>query len=102
MNPKNTIELIPPSHTPGTKTPDVIINGVAWEIKCPGGNNYKTIERALHRGVRQSQNIILDLRFMKIPDQKLHQIVIRLFAHSRSIRKLKIIFRSQKVVDFRK
>ncbi len=96
------IELIPPSLTPKSKTPDFIMDGIAWEMKSPQGKSIITIERALHRGARQSRHIILDLRRMKIPDAKMQTYVKRQFQLFRSIKKLKIILTSGKIIDLRK
>lgn len=96
------IELIPPSLTPKSKTPDFIMDGVAWEMKSPSGNSLVTIERALHRRLRQSRYIILDLRQMKVSEQKIKQHSQHIFTHARTIKKLKVILKSNQVLDFRK
>ncbi len=96
------IELIPPSLTPKSKTPDFIMDGIAWEMKSPQGKSIITIERALHRGLRQSRYIILDLRQMKVSEQKIKQHSQHIFTHARTIKKLKVILKSNQVLDFRK
>ena len=96
------IELIPPSLTPKSKTPDFIMDGITWEAKSPQGKNLITIERALHRAVRQSQNIVLDLRRMSLSDDKMKAYVYKQFILSRSIKRLKVILKSSQIVDFHK
>ncbi|MBP5304589.1 MAG: hypothetical protein J6Z02_01960 [Lachnospiraceae bacterium] len=39
------IELIPPLKIKGTKTADVVINGVMWEMKAPTGNGKLDISK---------------------------------------------------------
>lgn len=96
------IELIPPSLTPNSKTPDFIMQGIVWEAKSPQGNRLITIERALHRGVRQSCNIVLDLRRMQIDETQLKNFLDKQFLLFRSLRKLKAIFKSGRIVDYHK
>lgn len=48
------------------KTSDVEINGTKWEIKSPRGNSKKTIENNLRAARKQSRNIVLDLRRIKL------------------------------------
>ena len=94
------IELIPPSLTPKTKTPDFIMDGIIWEAKSPQGKKLITIERALHRAARQSRNIVLDLRRMTLRDDQMKKFVQKQFALSRSILRLKIILKSEQIIDF--
>lgn len=97
-----SIELIPPSLTPKSKTPDFIMDGIAWEAKSPQGKNLITIERALHRAARQSRNIVLDLRRMLLSDDKMTAYVQKQFTLSRSIKRLKVILKSNQIIDFHK
>ena len=97
----HNIELIPPSSTPGAKTPDFLMDGVAWEAKSPTGKSIRmTIDRILHRAARQSQNIVLDLRRMKNMDEEILPHVEQRFYMSRRIRKSKVITTSKRVLDY--
>ena len=64
------VELIPPSNTPKSKSPDFIMNGKAWEMKSPQGKSRVTVEHAFKRAAKQSENIIIDLRRTKIPSNQ--------------------------------
>jgi hypothetical protein len=33
-----------PNRTKGSRTPDVMIDGVLWEMKCPFGNGKQTVK----------------------------------------------------------
>jgi len=44
------------------KTPDIIMNGVEWEMKSPIGASRATIENQFRRASQQSKNIIIDTR----------------------------------------
>ena len=62
------IVFIPPSAIPGQHRPDILMDGVEWEIKCPEGNSKRTIENAIRTAVRQSKSIIIDLRRIQLSD----------------------------------
>ena len=62
------IVFIPPSAIPGQHRPDILMDGVEWEIKCPEGNSKRTIENAIRTAVRQSKSIVFDLRRIQLSD----------------------------------
>lgn len=62
------IVFIPPSAIPGQHRPDILMDGVEWEIKCPEGSSKRTIENAIRTAVRQSKSIIIDLRRIQLSD----------------------------------
>ena len=62
------IMFIPPSAIPGQHRPDILMDGVEWEIKCPEGSSKRTIENAIRTAVRQSKSIIIDLRRIQLSD----------------------------------
>lgn len=64
------ITFIEPSRIPGTHTPDIRMDGVEWEMKCPFGNGKRTIEDNFRKAVQQSKYIIFDLRHTKIPEKQ--------------------------------
>lgn len=86
-----TVELIPPVLTPNSKTPDFMMAGQAWEMKSPSGNSKNTIERSFRKAAKQSENIVLDLRRVKLDTDKALEICEKLFNASRRVRKMKVI-----------
>ena len=62
------VELIPPSQLKGTRTPDIRMNGLEWEMKAPIGKSTNTIKRAFKSAIRQSDNIIFDLHNSQLSD----------------------------------
>ena len=56
------IELIPPHNIEGIHTPDIKMNGLEWEMKAPIGEGNQLMENTIQRALKQSQNIIIDLR----------------------------------------
>ena len=82
------------------KTPDIDINGVKWEIKSPRGNGKKTIDNNLRTARKQSYNIVLDLRRVKLHQNKaMIRINYYLYAGPHKIKHLKIITKSKKIID---
>ena len=63
-----SIELVSPPFY--RKSPDIVMDGVAWEMKSPKSNGKYTIEHAFQAASKQSEHIIIDLRESKMPSQK--------------------------------
>ena len=63
------IELIPPSQIKHYRTPDMMMNGVPWEIKAPEGDGRYTVQNTLQNAAGQSRNVIVDLSRCKMPDE---------------------------------
>lgn len=82
------------------KTADVYIRGKTWEIKSPRGNGKRTIDNNLRAARKQSQNIILDLRNIKLHQQKaFSHIRFYLSAGPHGFRKVLIITKSGTIVE---
>lgn len=97
------VELIPPSSTPNARNADFFMDGLVWEAKSPTGNSSRmTIERVLHKAARQSENVVIDLRRTKLPDRQSLACLEKQFGLSRRIRRLIVITKQEKMVDFRK
>ena len=98
-----TIELIPPSNTPHNSRADFAMDNLVWESKSPTGNSTRmTIDRILHKAVKQSENIVIDLRRTKIPDTQSIRYIKERFIRSRRIRRLLVVTRAEELLDFRK
>lgn len=64
------IVFIPPSAIPGQHRPDIFMDGVEWEIKCPEGNSKRTIENNMRKALLQSRNVIFDLRHIQLSEKE--------------------------------
>ena len=62
------IIFIKPINIKGNHTPDIIMDGVEWEIKSPTGNGKHTIVNNFRNAVSQSRYLIFDLRRIKLPE----------------------------------
>lgn len=54
--------FIPASRRQHIRTPDITMIGKDWEIKSPIGKSSRTIENTIRQALKQSPNIIIDLR----------------------------------------
>ena len=96
------VELIPKSNIEGLHKPDIHMDGLDWEIKSPKGEGKWLIPNTLKKAQHQSDNIIIDLRRIKIPQEKCLIDLKREFNHSKRIKRLKIITKSHKLLEFDK
>jgi hypothetical protein len=96
------IELLPPLQQKGARTPDIRMNDLEWEIKCPVGKSANTIKRAFKTALRQSQNIIFDLRGSKMTDAVNIAKLEKEFSDIKSARRLVIITKKRELLDFYK
>ena len=96
------IELIPTSQVKGMRTPDISINGILWEIKSPTGNGKNTLKHTLQNASHQSNNVIVDLRRCKLPQEQAIKDLEQRFNLSKRIRRMKIITNDEIIIDFKK
>ncbi len=96
------VELIPPSNSPKSKTPDFMMGGVAWEMKSPQGKSKTSLEHIFKKATRQSENIIIDLSHSKMKEEIAIKEIEKRFHQTSSCRKLKIITRSHKLLEYKR
>ena len=96
------IELIPPSHIEGVHTPDFIMLKEKWEMKSLRGGKESTLEHAFKSALKQSENIILDFRGIKNYSKSLVKKSQQLFTKSKRAKKMKIIDKTGKLLEFKK
>ena len=85
------IEFIPPSNIPEVHRPDIVMEGIEWEIKSPVGKGRRTIERNLSMAAKQSKNIIIDLRRIALPEAACVSKIEKIFFEHPKIRKILIV-----------
>lgn len=96
------VELLIPSDTPHSKNADLMMLGLIWEMKCPQGTSRHCIERLFRKAAHQAEHIVLDLRLVKINAVVSEDIAIKLFRHSRRVRRIIIITKNGKMLDLKK
>lgn len=96
------VELIPKSERKGVHAPDVIMDELKWEIKSPKGEGKYLMQNTIQKAVKQSKNVIVDLRRTKRSQERCLKELEKEFNNSRSLRRLKIITKSCRILDFEK
>ena len=96
------VELIPTSNIEGVHTPDIKMGGLKWEMKAPLGEGNQLMENTIQRALKQSQNIIVDLRHTKRHQTKCLRELEKQFLSKKGIKRLKVITKSGKTLDFEK
>jgi hypothetical protein len=87
----------------GANTPDLLLaKQFRWEIKTPIKFGEDTLKHAFRAAVNQSENVIFYLKYNKIPDKNVIRTLERLFPLVRRAKRLKIVLKSGKVLDFTK
>lgn len=94
------VEIVPPVLE--RKTPDIKMAELFWEIKRPIANSKYTIPHAFKSALKQSPNIIFDLRSSKLHQEKALSRLKKEFELSKGAKRLKVILKSKGIIDFSK
>lgn len=82
------------------KTPDIEMDWVLWEMKCPETGQVKSLQRVLRRASTQSGNVIIDSSRMKgVSDQAVERELRRLKPLVKAVRRLILVNKERKVID---
>lgn len=95
------VSFISPSQIKGDKTPDIKMENLEWEIKSPMSDGKRSIEHAIRTALRQSENIIFDLRRSKLPTEKAVSKIKNEIQKARKIKRFLVITKSQKLLDLK-
>ena len=71
-------------------------------MKAPLGEGNQLMENTIQRALKQSQNIIVDLRHTKRHQTKCLRELEKQFLSKKGIKRLKVITKSGKTLDFEK
>ena len=86
------IELIPASLEEKTKSADILMNGLVWEMKSPHGSGKWVIKNIMQKASHQSENVIIDIRRLKqAPQERYINEVKQRFESISRLKRLKII-----------
>lgn len=95
---KTNIEFIPRGNQ---RTPDFLINNLYWELKTPTGTGKYNLQHTLRSATKQSENIIIiDARFSKMNISKIRNELNYQFKKSQNIKRLLLIDKQKRIVDF--
>ena len=97
-----SMEAVKPANTHKTRSADVLISGAIWEIKSPTTFNKSTIKEDFRKAASQSDRVIFDLRRVKKYANDVEEQIIKLFKGKGRVRRLMIIEKGGKILDFTK
>lgn len=80
------------------KTPDIHFFDKLWEIKSPIGNSSRTIENNLRNALKQSENVIIDLRRTEISDHNAIQYITNHIGNFHGLKNLIIITKNSEIL----
>ena len=97
----HTVEFLP---TRSTKTADILLDGIEYEIKSPRTSKVNSLDHLLRRAAYQSPNIIIDSSRINggtFSDRKMQAYLSGRLRRYKRIKRLIFITRSKKVIDIR-
>ena len=95
------VAFLKPSNIKGTNNPDFLLLGKIWEIKSPIGKSRRTYEDNLKKAIKQSGNIIFDLRRLDQISEKLCINILKKYKSLLAIKILLIIKRNGKLLTLK-
>lgn len=91
------VEFIPKTNN---KSPDVLLNNHAFELKSPLSSNANRIIKNIRQAIPQSENIVLDsLRIKNWPSKKIEQLLRNQILTLPKIKRLLFITKERQVID---
>jgi hypothetical protein len=97
------VEFVPESKKDFTKSPDILIDGIRWEMKSPKTDKLNQIQNNLKKANRQSKYIIIDTqRVKRLPDKAIQNFLLTRYKNQKSIKGLWFVNRRREVVDITK
>ena len=94
------VVFIRPSSIPHQHRPDILMDGIEWEIKCPEGRSKRTIENNLRKALLQSNNVIFDLRKIKISEKQALTKLLCEYKLNYRLRKLYVIKKNGDLLSY--
>lgn len=94
------VTFLRPSSIPNQHRPDILMDGVEWEIKAPTGSGKRNIEYNFRKAITQSKYIIFDLRHVKMPEQQCIAQLETEFSKRPYLKKLFIIKKTGELLTY--
>jgi len=96
------VEFLAPVYAKGAKTPDIKMDGLLWEMKAPKNKGKHTLQNAFRKALHQSKNVILDLRRIKMANNKAVSELKQKFEIVKICKRLLIITKDGKLLDLKR
>lgn len=98
INSGSDVSFLKPRVGYKVKTPDILMDGIEWELKSPKGNSRTTISNQLSRGSKQARNLIIDTSRTKLEDELILRQLQRNIQEHRSVKHLILVTKTQAVI----
>lgn len=96
------VKFMAESKIQGKKSPDIKMDGIAWEIKNPRKNGKYTLDHAMKRAIKQSANIIFDIRHCRAVESRIIVALQKEFMRTKKWKRLIIITKNKGFLTFKK
>lgn len=99
----HSVELQSKSNKQRQRTADMILNGVEeWEMKAPKGKGKYVFQNTIQKAAKQSCNVIIDIRRLDMPREKVLAELEKEFIRSKHLRKMMIITKKRELLEYKK
>lgn len=92
------VRFLKPRNMYKTKTPDIAMVGLEWEIKSPTSSSKTTIRNIMLKGTKQSRYVIIDTIRTNLPDELIIRDLEKYATQHQSLKKLIMITKYRKIV----
>ena len=96
------VQVLRPSKGYKEKTADFVIDNIQYELKTPTTSKVSKVEVTIREAVKQSVNVVIDMRKTKITEKRMIEICQDRLIHIKKLRKITLIVDKEKVLDFYK
>lgn len=94
------IQMLPESRISGVHTPDIRMMNLCWEMKSPKSDSSDIIRNTLRDAVKQSSNIIIDLRRTKRHDLRCLYEIKKWYTGRNTTKNIWVISKQGKIIKF--
>lgn len=92
----HSIEFLPENLQ---KMPDILLDGIEYEIKSPKTASSNTLEHLLKKGLKQCSNLIIDTSRAKMRDDKMRDFLVAQMRKTKQIKKMIMITKRGRIID---
>ena len=86
-----------------SKSPDIVMDGVTWEMKAPESGRASSIQKCLRRALHQSRNVIIDSKRLKtLSDSAVEKELRSLATSFKTLQRLTLVNKSRDVIDIKR
>ena len=95
------LSLLPQAKAYRVRSPDINMDSLAWEIKCPSSQKLDKFRQNISSALQQSENIIVGTFRTKTNDEKIIKYITDYLKSQKKIKHLKVVTKAHKTLDLR-